>query len=75
MYHTIVFATEIHAELETSPQHLLRRVRIRAGASLKAQIKPYVVEGKRGPVEVADLFFEGGTAIRGIPFKFFCLVD
>ena len=75
MYHTLMFATEIHADLETSPKHLLKKVRIRAGTGLKAQLKPYVVEGKTGPVEVADLFFEGGSAIRKIPFKFFFFLD
>jgi hypothetical protein len=75
MFHTIVFATEIHADLETSPKHLLRKIRIRAGADFKAQIRPRVMEGTTGPVEVADLFFPNGTAIRGIPFKFFSFVD
>jgi hypothetical protein len=75
MFHTIVFAAEIHADLETSPKHLLGKVRIRPGASMKAQIKPYVVDGNVGPIEVADLFFEDGSAIRRIPFKCFYFVE
>jgi hypothetical protein len=75
MYHTIEFASEFLADLETSPQHRLERVRIRKGTRLKAQIRPYVVEGKKVPIEVADLFFEDGTATRGVPFKFLSLVD
>jgi hypothetical protein len=75
MYHTIEFAEEIFADLETSPKHPLERLRIRQGTRLKAQIKPYVVEGRRGPVEVADLFFADGTATRTVPFKYFSLLD
>ena len=75
MYHTIEFATEIFADLETSPNRPLERLRIRKGRRLKAQIKPYIAEGKRGPIEVADLFFEDGTATRTIPFAFFSFVD
>ena len=75
MYHTIEFATELFADLETSPQQPLRRVRIPKGTRIKAQIKPYVVEGKRRPVEVADLFFADGTATRAVPFKYLSLVD
>ena len=75
MYHTIEFATEIIANLETSPKHPLQCVRIPKGTRLKAQIKPYVVEGKKSPVEVADLFFADGTATRRIPFKYLSLID
>ena len=75
MYHTIEFSTEVYADLETSPKHPLRRVCIRPGPRVKAEIKPYVIEGKKGPVEVADLFFAGGTATRRVPFKCFSLVD
>ena len=75
MYHTIEFAKEIVADLETSPKHPLQKVRIPKGTRLKAQIKPYVVEGTRSPIEVADLFFADGTATRRIPFRFLTLVD
>jgi hypothetical protein len=75
MYHTIEFAAEIIADLETSYHQPLERIRIPKGTRLKAQIKPYVVEGRRRPVEVADLFFEDGTVTRGVPFKYLSLVD
>jgi hypothetical protein len=74
MYHTIEFSGEFLADLETSPQHPLERVRIRKGCRLRAQVRPYVVEGGYGPVEVADLFFADGTATRRVPFALFCFV-
>ncbi len=75
MFHTIVFSTDVRADLESSPKEPLRKVRIRSGTRLKAQIKPYVVEGKEGPIEVADLFFAGGATTRKVPFECFSLVD
>jgi hypothetical protein len=35
-------------------------------------LKPYVVEDGKKLVEVADLFFEDGTATRRVPFAWFC---
>lgn len=75
MYHTIKFAAEFEVDLEISPKHRLERMRIRRGACLQAQIKPYVVETENGPVEVADLFFADGTTTRMVPFEWFAFVD
>jgi hypothetical protein len=33
------------------------------------------VETPEGPVEVADLFFEYGTATRRVPFAYFAFVE
>jgi len=68
MYHTIAFAVEFMADLEISPKHRLERLLIHKGTRVRAQLKPYVVESEYGPVEVADLFFEHGTATRMVPF-------
>jgi len=75
MYHTIEFAAEFMAAVEISPNHRLERWLILEGARLRAQVRPYVVEGEGGPVEVADLFFEDGTATRSVPFACFAFVD
>ncbi len=75
MYHTIEFAVVFWADLEISPKHRLERLLLRKGTRLQAQIRPYVVEGVDGPVEVADLFFEDGTATRGVPFAAFTFAD
>ena len=74
MYHTIQFCAEFVALPEVVPQGQRRRALIRKGDRLKAQIRPYVVETKRGPAEVADLFFEDGTATRNVPFAYFAFV-
>jgi hypothetical protein len=75
MYHTIQFSRDLQADAEISPRDRLERVRIRKGTRLKAQIKPYVVEGPNGPMEVADLFFQDGSTIRGISFDCFSFVE
>jgi hypothetical protein len=74
VYHLIEFAAEFVADLEVSPKHLLERAVLKAGTRLRAQVKPYVVETDDGPAEVADLFFEDGTATRNVPFAFFAFV-
>jgi hypothetical protein len=75
MYHTIEFAVEFVADLELSPKHRLEQLLIRQGTRLRAQLKPSVVETVGGPVEVADLFFEDGTATRTVPFAYFAFVE
>jgi hypothetical protein len=75
MYHTIEFAAEFLADFEISPKHRLERLLIRQSTRLRAQVRPHVVEGEGGPVEVADLFFEDGTAIRMVPFACFSFVE
>lgn len=76
MYHTIEFTVEFTADLEVSAKHPLERLLLERGTRRRAQIKPYVVEdSEAGLVEVADLFFEDGTAIRTIPFASFFFVD
>jgi hypothetical protein len=75
MYHTIEFAVEFVADLERSPKHRLEQLLVPRGTRLRAQLKPSVVETAGGPVEVADLFFEGGTATRTVPFAYFAFVE
>jgi hypothetical protein len=68
MYHTIQFTTDAVLDLEISRKQPLERLRVRRGTRLRAQIRPHVVEAEGGPVEVADLFFEDGTATRTVPW-------
>jgi hypothetical protein len=75
MYHTIKFIADLLVDLESSPRHPLERVLFRAGTCSSAQIKPYVVEGGEGLVEVADLFFPDGTVTRRVPFARFSFLD
>ena len=75
MYHTIAFAVDFIANLEVSRKQPLERVRLRMGDRIQVQIRPYVVETAEGPVEVADLFFEDGTATRKVPFAYFAFVE
>jgi hypothetical protein len=71
MFHPLVFRFAFTGDREISPKHRLERLRIPEGVRLPAQVRPYVVETQVVPVEVADLFFEDGTATRGVPFACF----
>jgi hypothetical protein len=75
MYHTIQFAAEFVALPEIPPQQCRQRALLRKGDRLKAQVRPYVVETRRGPAEVADLLFEDGSMTRGVPYRCLAFVD
>ena len=75
MYHTIEFRLKGLTELETPGKRQLERLLIQEGTRLNAQIKPYVVETERGPVEVADLYLEDGSVARAVRYATFSFVD
>jgi hypothetical protein len=75
MYHTLEFAVEFMVDLEVARNQPLERMLIKRGTRTRAQLKPYVMEGDDGPIEVADLFLEDGTSIRGVRFEWFSFVD
>jgi hypothetical protein len=70
-FHTLVFDEDLTVDLEISRKQPLERLRIARGTRMRAQMKPYVIETPDGLVEVADLFFEDGTATRQVPFACF----
>ena len=74
MYHQIEFVSDVQADVEISPRHPLERLLLRRGSRRRAQVRPYVVEAADGPAEVADLFFDDGTATRRVPFACFSFV-
>lgn len=74
MYHTIEFSVELEVDLEIARTKPLERLLIRRGSKMRAQIRPYVIEGAKGPIEVADLFFENGSTTRQVPFAWFNFV-
>ena len=53
----------------------LERTVLKPGTRLRAHVRPYVVETKGGPAEVADLFFEDGSITRRVPYHYFSFVD
>jgi hypothetical protein len=75
MYHNIEFRLKGLAELEPPGKSQIERLVIKQGTRLSAEIKPYVVETIRGPVEVADLFLEDGSIARAVRFATFRFVD
>jgi hypothetical protein len=48
---------------------------VKPGEKRCAQLKPYVIETNQGPVEVADLFFDDGTATRTVPYAMFAMLN
>ncbi len=75
MYHTIEFHQTLALDVEISRKQPLERVSLKQGTRLRAQIRPYVVETEDGLIEMADLFFEDGSATRGIRFAYFSFVE
>jgi hypothetical protein len=75
MYHTIEFIGAFTVDVEVARNKPLERMIIQKGARVKVGLQPYVVETKDGPVEVADLFLEDGTAIRMVRFACFRFAD
>ena len=75
MYHAIQFAAEFVALPEVPPRRRRQRALFRKGDRLKARVRPYVVETRRGPAEVADLLFEDGSMTRGVPYRCLAFVD
>jgi hypothetical protein len=75
MFHTVEFVVDLHMAVGRSPGERLEMVVLRRGDRLPAQLRPHVVECFGGPVEVADLLFEDGTAVPNVPFACFSFVD
>jgi len=75
MYHTIEFDEPLTLDLEISRKHPLERLSVAKGTRLRAQVRPRILETERGPVEVADLFFEDGSAARSVRFSSFSFID
>ena len=75
MYHLIKFNLDTTLDFEVSAKQPLERVRLRKDTYVHAQVRPYVVESDWGPVEVADLFLEDGSATRAVPFACFAFVE
>ena len=75
MYHVIEFTEALTLDLEISAKQPLERIAVTPGTRQRAQVRPYVVETDDGPAEVADLFFDDGTATRRVSFASFSFVE
>jgi hypothetical protein len=75
LYNAVEFVADWLGELEGGCCHTLGRVLLRRGTWLRARIQPRVVETSQGSAEVADLLFEDGTAVCGVPFAAFVFAD
>ncbi len=75
MFHTIEFNGELTVDLEISRRHRLGQMHICRGTRLQAQVRPYVMETKQGPTEMADLDLADGASARKVPFYLFRFID
>jgi hypothetical protein len=75
MFHTIEFKKELVLDIQVAWNKPLEQATVRRGTRMKAQIKPHVTQTGDGFVEVADLFFEDGTATVSVPFAYFSFVE
>jgi hypothetical protein len=74
MFHEIEFRLKGIAQRDSSDANVNQGA-IARGTRVRAEIRPYVVETKYGPVEVADLSLEDGTVARGVRFASFRFVE
>jgi hypothetical protein len=75
MYHTIEFLIDWTIDVAISPRQPLERLLVRKGMRFKVQLRPHVIETPDGLFEVADLFFDDGSASYSQPFAMFRFVD
>jgi hypothetical protein len=75
MFHRIEFTLRVRADLAIPGQRRLERIILGTGTQLRAEIRPYVSESDLGPLEVADLFLEDGSAVQSVKFASFRFVD
>jgi hypothetical protein len=75
VYHTIEFAIDLRVTLARSPGNRLQQLTFRVGDRLPAEVRPYVVETEKEPVEVADLVFADGSTVLSVPFLCFSFID
>jgi hypothetical protein len=71
-YHDIEFTATLEA---SSPQGPSRPLLLLRGDRRRVRLRPHVVEGTGGPVEVADLSFEDGIVVHDVPFASFRFVE
>jgi len=75
MYHNIEFRIDGLVELEIPGSTRLQQLILQKGTRVRARVQPYIVELKRRPIEVADLFLEDGSAARAVRFASFRFLD
>jgi hypothetical protein len=75
MFHAIEATAAFTVDRVRSPKKSKERLEIPKGTRLRAQIRAHVAETEDGPVEVADLLFEDGAALCGVPYAYFRFVE
>lgn len=75
MYHHIEIRTTILVDLETSPRQRMKRLQLRQGDRVYAELVPSVLESVQGPIEVADLHLRDGSVVRQVPYARFRFMD
>jgi len=72
MYHTLRFRQNHELDLQVPGRPRLEKVLVHKGDRIEAQLRPFVREEEEGPVEMADLYLNGGGALLAVPMAAFC---
>ena len=75
MYHVIEFVRSWWADLERGPGQPAEQALLYRGCRRRAELRPRVLEGERGPVEADVILFEDGAVARAVPFAYLTFVD
>ncbi len=75
MAHIIEFCKGFTADVQVLSKKRMERIRIRNGMQACVEVRPYVLETQKGPVEAADLYFKEGCVIHNVLYEDFRFVD
>ncbi len=75
MAHLIEFVTDWWVYLKQAEAEEPNLVLLRRGSRRRVVLRPRIWEGRRGPLEVADLHFEDGSTAWGVPFACFAFAE
>lgn len=75
MYHLIEFGQEVVLDLQIAGKDRSDLLLLDKGSRRRTRVRPYVIDTDDGPVEMADLAFEDGTAANGVRCECFAFVD
>ena len=70
MTHQLRFRVDCQFDFQITAKPQLDKIKVRAGEVVKAQVRPFVQEGKEGPVECANLLLGTDGTVRMEHFEF-----
>jgi hypothetical protein len=71
MYHRLQFLVTYRVDLQIPGKARLEQLVVEEGECIEARVRPHVIEGADGPIEVADLALPGDGTLMDVPMGFF----